>query len=96
MHWSFCQQDQNCIALNYCITPFFGVGRWPYRYKDLQGKRELRRARKSIYIYISVEIVEVLPDCFSKLLQKLKVMRYKGTEAENLEMMKKNITSTLR
>ena len=33
----------------------------PHRYKDLQGKRELRRARKSIYIYISVDIVEVLP-----------------------------------
>ena len=35
----------------------------PHRYKDLQGKRELRRARKSIYIYISVDIVEVLPGC---------------------------------
>ena len=35
----------------------------PHRYKDLQGKRELRRARKSIYIYISVDVVEVLPGC---------------------------------
>ena len=35
----------------------------PHRYKDLQGKRELRRARESMYIYISVDIVEVLPGC---------------------------------
>ena len=57
----------------------------PHRYKDLQGKRELRRARKSMYIYISVDIVEVLPGCIQhpfKLLQKLKFMRDKGREAE--------------
>ena len=71
MHWSFCQQDENCIALNYRIVPFFGVRRWPYRYKDLQRKRELRRVRRKyiyIYIYISVEIVDVLPGCFSNIL----------------------------
>ena len=49
MHWSFCQQDENCIALNYRIAHFFGVGRWPYRYKDLQEKREL--PGKVYYIY---------------------------------------------
>ena len=49
MHWSFCQQDENCIALNYRIAHFFGVGRWPYRYKDLQEKRELPG---KVYVYI--------------------------------------------
>ena len=100
MHWSFCQQDENCIALNYRIVPFFGVGRWPYRYKDLQRKRELRRVRrKYIYIYKrrnSRCVTRLLLYHPFKLLQKLKALRDKGMEAENLEMMKKNITLTLR
>ena len=49
MHWSFCQQGENCFALNYRIAHFFSVGRWPYRYKDLQEKRELPG---KVYVYI--------------------------------------------
>ena len=52
MHWSFCQQDENCIALNYRIAHFFGVDRWPYRYKDIQEKRELP-GKVYVYIYMN-------------------------------------------
>ena len=66
MHWSFCQQDENCIALNYRIAHFFGVGRWPYRYKDLQEKRELPGK-----VYVCIYMNKVLSD--ERLGTKLRV-----------------------
>ena len=54
-----------------------------YRYKDLKGKRGIEASQDKyiyIYIYIGVEKVEVasLISILLNLLQKLKVMTYKG------------------
>ena len=52
-----------------------------YRYKDLEGKRGIEASQdKYIYIYIGVEKIEVasLISILLNLLQKLKVMTYKG------------------
>ena len=53
VHWSFCQKDENCIALVIALLlSLVLVDGHIYRYKDLEGKRGIAASQdKYIYIY---------------------------------------------